>query len=89
MFIDFLEIVLDMAVDIIDVADGFGLDVFGSVGVSKGVLCFVKVYRAGTDTDDHDGSAVAAQTEFEETGEFTVAVWHMVLLARVAQGIDT
>ncbi len=64
----------DVQLDEFFVFDGFGFDVFGSVGVFEGVDCFFELGGGGRDGHDHDCLAVAAEGVFEEPGELRVAV---------------
>ncbi|KAI6757973.1 hypothetical protein HG531_003798 [Fusarium graminearum] len=54
--------VLDVAVDVKDVARHLGLDILGPVCVSKGVLRLIEMRARWRDTDNHDGNVLLLST---------------------------
>ena len=63
--LDDLCVAGDVVLDVMDVLDGFVLDVFGSVCVLEGVVSVLVVVTAGGDIGDHDRAAVSAEGIFQ------------------------
>ena len=56
------------------------LDVLGSIGVLEGVVRLVETIVTSCNIRDHDGSAITAQTVFEESGQFRISVRDVIIL---------
>lgn len=59
--LDDLCVAGDMVLDVMNVLDGFVLDVFGSVCVLEGVVSVLVVVTAGGDIGNHDRATVSAE----------------------------
>ncbi len=70
--VDDVFVFADVKGDKFFVGDGFGFDVFGSVGILQCVDGFFELTAWGTYINDHDSFTVSAQRIFEEPGKFWV-----------------
>lgn len=74
LFSDGSKVLGDVPLDSIHVPRDLGDDILGSVGIFEGVSRVLDVNRAGRHTDNHHCPAIAAQTELEQSREFTIPV---------------
>jgi hypothetical protein len=61
--------------------DGLVLDLLCSVSPHKGVVGFIVVGEAGTNSAHHDGRGVTTETFLEHAGQVRVTVWNKSLFA--------